>query len=69
MSDRPRGGEDFCVRQNTATRRMQIHAHVEPEIRAELLEVARANDRSVAAEIQTAIREHLERSEPAERAT
>lgn len=55
------GGEDFCVKQNIATSRVQIHAHVEPEVRAELLEIARANDRSIAAEVRTAIREHLKR--------
>jgi hypothetical protein len=49
------------VEQNTATDRVQIHAHVEPEVRAELLEVARANDRSVAAEVRIAIREHVAR--------
>jgi predicted transcriptional regulator len=49
------------MEQNTATGRVQIHAHIEPEVRAELLEVARANDRSLAAEIRTAIREHVQR--------
>jgi hypothetical protein len=49
------------VEQNTATGRVQIHTHVEPEVRAELLEVARANDRSVAAEIRRALVEHIQR--------
>ena len=51
------------MEQNIATGRVQIHAHIEPEVRAELLEVARANDRSIAAEVRTAIAEHLRRVE------
>jgi hypothetical protein len=49
------------VEQNTATRRVQVHAHIEPVVRAELLIIAKANDRSLAGEIRQAIREHLER--------
>jgi len=55
------GGEDFRVQQNIATGRVQVHPHVVPEVRAELLEVARANDRSVSSVIRIAIAEHLER--------
>jgi hypothetical protein len=39
------------------------HARIEPELRSQLVAVARANDRSVAAEIRTAIRKHLEREQ------
>jgi hypothetical protein len=52
------------MEQNTATGRVQIHAHVEPEVRAELAEVARANDRSLAAEIRRAILEHVRHERP-----
>jgi hypothetical protein len=55
------------MEQNTATGRVQIHAHVEPEIRAQLVQVARANDRSLAAEIRRAIDEHVRHErQPAE---
>ena len=47
------------MEQNATTGRVQIHAHVEPEVHAELATVARANDRSIAAEIRRAIVEHL----------
>jgi hypothetical protein len=49
----------------TPSGRVQIHAHVEPEVRAELLAVARANDRSVAAEIRRAIVEYVRHERPA----
>jgi hypothetical protein len=49
------------MEQNTATRRVQVHAHIEPVVRAELLIIAKANDRSLAGEIRQAIREHVER--------
>ena len=52
------------MEQNTTTGRVQIHAHVEPEVRAELATVARANDRSIAAEIRRAIVEHLRDPKP-----
>jgi predicted transcriptional regulator len=45
------------------TRRMQLHAHVPTEVRRELLEIARANDRSLAAEIRLALREHVRREQ------
>jgi hypothetical protein len=51
------------MEQNTATGRVQVHAHVEREVRAELLELARTNDRSIAAEVRTAIRAHLRAAE------
>jgi hypothetical protein len=52
------------MEQNTAPAgRVQVHAHVEPEIRAELAAVARANDRSIAAEIRRALLEHLTAAE------
>ena len=37
------------------------HARIEPKLRSQLAALARANDRSIAAEIRTAIREHVER--------
>jgi predicted HicB family RNase H-like nuclease len=47
--------------------RVQLHAHVEPEVHAQLAEVARANDRSLAAEIRRAIDEHVRHErQPAE---
>jgi predicted transcriptional regulator len=49
------------VEQKTVTRRVQVHAHIEPVVRAELLIIANANDRSLAGEIRQAIREHVER--------
>jgi hypothetical protein len=49
----------LAMEQNTATGRVQIHAHVEPEIRAELAALARVNDRSIAAEIRRALVEHV----------
>jgi hypothetical protein len=39
--------------------RVQLHAHVEPEVRDQLAAVAHANDRSIAAEIRRAIDEHV----------
>jgi hypothetical protein len=54
------------MEQNTAIGRVQVHAHVEPEVRAELAAVARANDRSIAAEIRRALLEHLEATETKE---
>jgi len=39
------------------------HARIEPELRSELVAIARENDRSVAAEIRTAIREHVQREQ------
>jgi Arc-like DNA binding domain len=47
------------MEQNATTGRVQVHAHVEPEVRAELAAVARVNDRSLAAEIRQAIAEHV----------
>lgn len=53
------------LKNRTATAgRVPIHAHVEPEIRDELAAVARANDRSVAAEIRRAIVEHVRAEQP-----
>lgn len=52
-------------RNGTATAgRVQLHAHVEPQVRAELAAVARANDRSMAAEIRRAIIEHVRNERP-----
>jgi hypothetical protein len=42
------------VEQKLATRRVQVHAHIEPVVRAELLIIAKANDRSLAGEIRQA---------------
>ena len=45
------------------------HARIEPELRSRLAALARANDRSLAAEIRRAIAGHVEReatSDPAE---
>ena len=39
----------------------QLHAHVAAPIREQLAELARRNDRSIAAEIRRAVHEHLER--------
>jgi hypothetical protein len=47
------------MERNTTRDRVQVFAHVEPEVRAELAAVARENDRSLAAEIRRAINEHL----------
>jgi hypothetical protein len=47
------------MEQNSTAGRVQLHAHVEPEIRDQLVEVARTNDRSLAAEIRRALAEHL----------
>jgi hypothetical protein len=48
------------LEKGTATAgRVQLHAHVEPDIRAELAALARVNDRSLAAEIRRAIIEHI----------
>jgi hypothetical protein len=41
------------------------HARVPKELRLELGRLAQANDRSVAAEIRTAIREHVQREQAA----
>jgi Ribbon-helix-helix protein, copG family len=54
-----RGGEDFRVEQNIATSRVQIHAHVEPEVRAELVELARRDDRSVSSVIRAALSRYV----------
>lgn len=54
------------MEQKTVTAgRVQLHAHVEPEVRAGLAAVARANDRSLAGEIRRALDEHLQREQPA----
>jgi hypothetical protein len=47
----------------TAARRVQIHAHVEPDVHRGLVAVARENDRSLAAEIRRALAVHLERQQ------
>jgi hypothetical protein len=52
------------MEKNLTAGRVPIHAHVEPEVRAELAAVARANDRSVAAEIRRAIVEHVRHERP-----
>lgn len=57
------------MEKNSTAGRVPIHAHVEPEIRAELAAVARANDRSVAAEIRRAIVEHVRHERPAAKAS
>jgi predicted transcriptional regulator len=49
------------MEQKVGTGRVQVHAHIEPVVRAELLIIAKANDRSLAGEIRQAIREHVER--------
>ena len=41
--------------------RVQLHTHVEHDVRDELAAVARANDRSIAAEIRRALEEHVRR--------
>ena len=41
--------------------RVQLHAHIEPEVRDELARVARQNDRSLSAETRRAVVEHVER--------
>jgi hypothetical protein len=51
------------MEQNASASRVQVHAHVEPEVRAELLAVARSNDRSLAAEVRRAIDAHLKQKE------
>ena len=53
----------FRMEQNASASRVQVHAHVEPEVRAELLAVARSNDRSLAAEVRRAIDAHLKQKE------
>jgi hypothetical protein len=57
------------MEKNITAKRVQLHAHVAPEVRAQLLEVARLNDRSLAAEIRRAIVEHVRQErQPAGRA-
>ena len=51
------------MEQNSTAERVQLHAHVEPAIRDQLVKVARTNDRSLAAEIRRALAAHLERKE------
>lgn len=41
--------------------RVQLHAHVEPAVRDDLAKIARANDRSLSAEIRRALAEHVAR--------
>lgn len=42
---------------------MQLHAHVEPAVRDNLAEIARANDRSLSAEIRRALSLHVAREQ------
>jgi predicted transcriptional regulator len=53
------------MEQNIGTSRVQVHAHVEPEVRAELLELARRDDRSVSSLIRQALKAHVEREQAA----
>ena len=57
------------MEQNATAGRVQVHAHVEPEVRAELAAVARVNDRSLAAEIRQAIAEHVSKESASAAAT
>jgi hypothetical protein len=41
--------------------RVQLHAHVGINVRRDLAEIARTNDRSLAAEIRRALAEHVRR--------
>jgi predicted transcriptional regulator len=46
--------------------RIQLHTHVEPETRDALSALARANDRSVSAEIRRALAIHVKQANPRE---
>ena len=53
-----------AVEKNATTDRAQVHAFVDRSVREKLRVVARANDRSLAAEIRRAIDEHVQRERP-----
>jgi predicted transcriptional regulator len=52
------------MEKNATTERAQVHAFVDRGVRDQLHAVARANDRSLAAEIRRAIFEHVQRERP-----
>jgi predicted transcriptional regulator len=49
------------MEKNATADRAQVHAFVDRGVREELHAVARANDRSLAAEIRRAIDQHVQR--------
>jgi predicted transcriptional regulator len=49
-----------------ASRTAVAHAEIPQEVRARLEQLAQANDRSLAAEIRRALRDHVERDHPQE---
>jgi hypothetical protein len=55
----------FMEQDEVPTGRITAHAVIEPELRSQLEAVARENDRSLAAEVRVAIREHVQRETPA----
>ena len=57
----PPAGTLSVMEKNATTDRAQVHAFVDRSVGQKLHGVARANDRSLAAEIRGAISEHIER--------